>query len=54
MRRHPVEETDRWVGMVPHTRVVILFTVDEVHKVEDSNKEAEVAPRDGGWDDATA
>ena len=48
------EETDRGVGMVPLTRVVILFAVDGVHNVEVSNKEAEMAPRNGGWDDTTA
>ena len=50
----PVEETYHGIDMAPRTRVVILFAVDRVHKVEDSNEEAEVAPHDGGWDNATA
>ena len=49
----PADETDRWVGMASCTRVVILFDVDGVHKMEDSNEEAEVALHDVGREDAT-
>ena len=39
--------------MAAHKRVLLVFAVDVVHKVDDGNEEAEVAPREGGQDDAT-